>query len=276
MKKYIHFIFIFFVFIPFASCEDNFSYDMEGEYLDIDSLNTVFSQKYPGQIIGGWYTIFQNPTRKVGISLNNNFRLEDKEGNSLFNQVDLSKTRIYEVVNGEEIMQYNMILYPNQSFTDRVPPLEPLYSWSKDWDDERIYDFYKSNGIHFYTFYGVNPSYKDIDFLENLAKSTDISKIHLDFYHQVTQNHGKYIIRWNDQWSDEVEIEFNWVRAKYRGKIGYMPYQGGFKKIWLNGKVVLDIDDEQYINTVSDSIFGFSADENVRIIDSSIDIVCVH
>ena len=55
-----------------------------------------------------------------------------------------------------------------------------------------------------------------------------------------------------------------------------MPYQGGFKKIWLNGKVVLDIDDEQYINTVSDSIFGFSADENVRIIDSSIDIVCVH
>ena len=52
-----------------------------------------------------------------------------------------------------------------------------------------------------------------------------------------------------------------------------MPYEGGFKKIWLNGKVVLDIDDEQYTKTIEGPVLGFLGDEDVRIINSSIDIV---
>ena len=55
--------------------------------------------------------------------------------------------------------------------------------------------------------------------------------------------------------------------------MGYMPYEGGFKKIWLNGKVVLDIDDEQYTKTIEGPVLGFLGDEDVRIINSSIDIV---
>ena len=220
-----------------------------------------------------------NPTRKSGLRTNIRFRLEDKEGNRLNEQIELSQIRIYEVVNGKEVMQFKYRIADGQTWPEDVPWLEPYYMWGKEWDDERIFDYYKSKGLRVYTVDGNN-SYRSMDKDSNVFQF-----ILLDFIHQVTQDKGKYIIRWNDQWSDEIEIEFNWARAKYQGKVGYMPgghfsFFPAFKRVWLNGEIVLepkgipyDPNMPHYIQVQPDS-GNQPVNLNSTVINN--DIVCVH
>lgn len=244
MKKITYILLAIMVFIPFTSCDNDFSYDLEGNIIDVDSLYASwYTEGTFG--IGTNIKVYLNPTRKVGTS-SFNFHLVDKDGNNLLGQVDLSQIRIYEVVNGKEVMQFKYKIADGQTWPKDAPWLEPNNMWSKDWDDERIFDYYKSKGLRIYQFYGIG-TYEGEEFLNILSETKNASKIEIDFYHQVTQNHGKYIIRWNDQWSDEVEFDFNWARAKYEGKIGYMSgglsYNPSFKKMWLNGKLVSDVEE---------------------------------
>ena len=64
MKKITYILLAIMVFIPFTSCDNDFSYDLEGNIIDVDSL------------FGSWYTegtlgigtnikVYLNPTRKV-------------------------------------------------------------------------------------------------------------------------------------------------------------------------------------------------------------------
>ena len=55
-----------------------------------------------------------------------------------------------------------------------------------------------------------------------------------------------------------------------------MRYKGGVKKMWLNGKIVLDIDDDQYTKEFVSTVPVFGLSEGERFIDPSIDIVCIH
>ena len=92
------------VFIPFTSCDNDFSYDLEGNIIDVDSLYASwYTEGTFG--IGTNIKVYLNPTRKVGTS-SFNFHLVDKDGNNPLGQVDLSQIRIYEVVNGKEVMQF--------------------------------------------------------------------------------------------------------------------------------------------------------------------------
>lgn len=280
MKAYLNILLLLITIIPFTSCENDFSYDMEGKYFDLDSLLAVREKQAPSGLIWsneyGGYFVYLNPTRKSGLRTNIRFRLEDKEGNRLNEQIELSQIRIYEVVNGKEVMQFKYRIADGQTWPEDVPWLEPHYMWGKEWDDERIFDYYKSKGLRVYTVDGNN-SYRSMDKDSNVFQF-----ILLDFIHQVTQDKGKYIIRWNDQWSDEIEIEFNWARAKYQGKVGYMPgghfsYFPAFKRVWLNGEIVLEPKGIPYDPNIPHfiSVQDIKWDNsNTSVIDN--DIVCVH
>ena len=41
MKAYLYILLLLITIIPFTSCENDFSYDMEGKYFDLDSLLAV-------------------------------------------------------------------------------------------------------------------------------------------------------------------------------------------------------------------------------------------
>ena len=57
---------------------------------------------------------------------------------------------------------------------------------------------------------------------------------------------AKYIIRWNDQWSDEVEGVFLCRVVKWGGKLGYQPL--GLLRVWANGELIYDKETLKYVD----------------------------
>ena len=143
-------------------------------------------------------------------------------------QVDKDKIRIYIVKDGKEVLQ--QIDAPVDDGTPRSfqdgPYVGSDYSEYLKWI-KKYYPIAK--------YYGVR---SDIDNPDEV--------VNLEFFRTVASDQIKYVIRWNDEWSDTIEIKYHWILVRSGGKLGYLPHR--FTKIWINGEPVFDITEEQVMS----------------------------
>ena len=237
MKTYIYILLAIIGLIAFTSCESD-EIDTQGkEIYDLDVIKAEIAKKLgcdPSEVDGG-YEPFWKPNDfvfSVFGSINHqtifSCFLKDKDGKNLLSQVDKDKIRIYIVKDGKEVLQ--QIDAPVDDGTPRSfqdgPYVGSDYSEYLKWI-KKYYPIAK--------YYGVR---SDIDNPDEVVS--------LEFFRTVASDQIKYVIRWNDKWSDTIEIKYHWILVRSGGKLGYLPHR--FTKIWINGEPVFDITEEQVMS----------------------------
>ncbi|MBR1595406.1 MAG: hypothetical protein IJ726_01630 [Phocaeicola sp.] len=232
MKRNFYLLLFFLTFLPFTSCStDDINLDGEDIY-DLDAYFAEWVKETYGQdlewayeYLNGTPNVFRNEDRSIFTM--GQFKVVDKEGNNLIDQIDTDKVRIYQVINDKEILQEKEFAYNDQVW-DTKDVNEDFFSRMTE---EQIIDYWKKHNIRYYKSYGVQRL--DSIFL-------------LSFYRKIMTKSAKYIIRWNDQWSDEVEGVFLCRVVKWGGKLGYQPL--GLLRVWANGELIYDKETLNYVD----------------------------
>ena len=243
MKKIIYILLAIMVFIPFTSCESD-EIDTQGkEIYDLDLRREEIARQMgcnPSEI-DGFYEPYWKPNNfvfgvfgSVGQRPSFSCFLKDKNGSNLLSQVDKDKIRIYIVRDGKEVLQeIDAPVDDGNSHTFRDGPyLGSDYSEYLKWI-KKYYPIAK--------YYGVR---SDEDYPDEAVS--------LEFFRTAASDQVKYIIRWNDKWSDTIEFKYFWILVKSGGKIGYLPRN--FTKVWINGELIYNIAEEEILSDANPAI----------------------
>ena len=148
MKRNFYLLLFFLTFLPFTSCStDDINLDGEDIY-DLDAYFAEWVKETYGQdlewayeYLNGTPNVFRNEDRSIFTM--GQFKVVDKEGNNLIDQIDTDKVRIYQVINDKEILQEKEIAYSDQVW-DTKDVNEDFFSRMTE---EQIIDYWKKHNI---------------------------------------------------------------------------------------------------------------------------------